>query len=132
MTSVKPSENEDGLTRIEKRLARRRVNAEEARSAAKSTHKGDIPAVERVASAGQKLAGTNVSQAIAIIDGATSEEKDYLLLAEEAGANRVTVLRSFAAPRRAARERYEQPEGGIVVRDETPPPASASGELERE
>lgn len=126
-TSPKPSENEDGMTRIERRLAVRAQNADDARNAAKGAHKGYIPAEERVAAASQKLDGTNVTQAIAFIGAANQEDRDFLLLAEEAGKARKSVLGAFPPPRRAVRARYEHPEGGLHLRGETPSPANTSG-----
>jgi hypothetical protein len=127
-----PVPTESGAERIARREAHRTASMEEARAAAKGSHKGHVPAAERVEQAAEKLAGTNVAQAIGLIREARPEEQDFLLLAEAAGQNRKTVIGSFPKPREAARKAYEQPEGGLVARDQTPPSATASEDSERE
>jgi hypothetical protein len=116
-----PATTESGADRIARREAQRQAAIAEARSAAQRSHTGHIPVEQRVSAAAERLLGTNVGQAIGLIRDARQDERDYLLLAEAEGANRKSVLGSFPAPRRAVQQQYE-----------TPPPASASGDLERE
>lgn len=109
MVSGPPTENLSGKTRVELREEARRQRAQEAHDDAKRRALGSrLSLVDEVNRAVLKLGNANVSQAIEHIEAASNRDRDILLLAEEAGKNRATVLRAFGPVRRVVRETYDR------------------------
>lgn len=103
--------NINGHQRMLDRLAAAKEHAAEENrmSQERLTRRKRVGVDEAVRRLAGRLQGANVSNAIHLIDGLSTRERDYALLAEEyLGPNRKVVLQNFPKPRKSAREVYLQ------------------------
>jgi hypothetical protein len=108
-------------SRWAERDARRRASAELARDAAirRIARKPEKSLVERVSEWQQKLDSANVATTLQLAEGASSADRDIVILAEKYGQGRATVLRQLGAPRGSVETAYLA-EVGLANPEQTP------------